>query len=101
MTKNIIWSPAAEKDFALVLEYLSTRWNKRIISRFINKLDDNIGLISQNPKLFPVINENLQIRKCVVTKQNTLFYREFNDNIEIIRLFDSRQDPKTIILKMH
>ena len=96
MTKHIIWSPASEKDFEAILEYINTRWNRRVILRFINKVDDTIGLISENPKLFPLINEELQIRKCVITKQNTLFYREVKQNIEVVRLFDSRQDPKKL-----
>jgi len=96
MTKYIIWSPASEKDFETILEYLNTHWNRRVILKFINKVDDTIGLISENPKLFPLINKELQIRKCVITKQNTLFYREVNQNIEVVRLFDSRQDPKKL-----
>jgi len=31
-----------------------------------------------------------------LTKQNTLFYRENKDSIDIIRLFDTRQDPKKL-----
>ena len=96
MTKYIIWSPASEKDFETILVYPNTHWNRRVILKFINKVDNTIGLISENPKLFPLINKELQIRKCVITKQNTLFYREVNQNIEVVRLFDSRQDPKKL-----
>ena len=93
MIRNIIWSPASEKDFEIILEYLQNKWNKRVISKFINKLDDNIRLIAEDPKIFPVINKELQIRKLVITKHNTIYYREIEDNIEIVRLFDSRQQP--------
>jgi len=31
-----------------------------------------------------------------VTKQNTLFYREVEKRIEILRLYDTRQDPKKL-----
>jgi plasmid stabilization system protein ParE len=53
-------------------------------------------LISENPKLFPIVHNDLKIRKCVISKQNILFYREVHKNIEIVRLFDSRQDPKKL-----
>ena len=96
MTKQIIWSPASEKDFQAILEYLNTQWNRNVILKFINKVDDTIRLISENSKLFPIINDDLKIRKCVISKQNTLFYREVHKNIEIVRLFDSRQDPKKL-----
>jgi plasmid stabilization system protein ParE len=96
MSKEIVWSPDAEKDFEEILEYLQLKWSNRIIRRFINKVDDNIELIVEEPKIFPLINEELQIRKSVITKQNTLFYRENADKIEIVRLFDTRQDPKKL-----
>ena len=93
MLKEVIWSPSAEKDFELILDYLQLNWNDRIINKFINKVDDNISLILDDYKIFPIINEELQIRKSVISKQNTLYYREKLGKLEIVRFFDSRQDP--------
>jgi len=36
------------------------------------------------------------IQKCVATKHNTLYYRETNHRIEILRLYDTRQNPETL-----
>ncbi len=96
MLNEVIWSPSAEKDFESILEYLKLNWNDRIILRFVNRVDDNIRLILEDHKIFPVINEELQIRKSVISKQNTLYYREKAGKLEIVRLFDSRQDPKKL-----
>ena len=93
MLKEVIWSPLAESDFESILDYLQSNWNDKIINRFINKVDDNISLILEDHKIFPVINQELQIRKSVISKQNTLYYREKAGKLEIVRLFDSRQDP--------
>ena len=93
MPKRIIWAPSAEKDFAGILEYLSTNWNDKVANHFINRLDAFLHLIENNPGLFPVIHKDLKIRKCVITRQNTLFYRKLAGVIEIIRIFDTRQDP--------
>ena len=93
----VIWSPAAEEDFRSILEYLQNKWSQRVINKFINKIDDNIGLILEDPKIFPIINQELEIRKSVVTKQNTLYYREVSNGVEIARLFDSRQDPTKLM----
>ena len=96
MLKEVIWSPLAEKDFESILDYLQLKWNDRIINRFINKVDDNIGLILEDYKIFPIINEELQIRKRVISKQNTLYYREKAGKLEVVRLFDSRQNPNKL-----
>ena len=96
MNKDIIWSPASEEDLNKIIEYLKLNWSLRIVSKFINSIDESVRLIKENPKIFPFINKDLGIRKCVITKQNTLFYREKNNNIEIIRVFDTRQDTNKL-----
>lgn len=99
MPKQIIWSPAAESDLENILTFLELKWSSRIVSRFLNRLDDCIYLISEDHKLFPIINKDIEIRKCVVSKQNTLYYRAKDNKIELVRLFDSRQDPEKLKFK--
>jgi plasmid stabilization system protein ParE len=99
MTKEVIWSPDSENDIKAILDYLEKKWNNTIIVKFLNKVDDTINLILEDPQIFPVINEELQIRKSVITKQITLYYRELVDKIEIVRIFDTRQDPKKLEFK--
>ncbi len=97
MTREIVWSPAAEKDLENISEYLNNKWNSKVALSFINKIEKSTLLISNNPRIFSLINKKLGIRKCVVTKHNSLFYRENSSNrIEIIRLFDNRQHPKKL-----
>jgi len=36
--------------------------------------------------MFPLINKKLNVRKCVLTMQNSLFYRELKDSVELIRI---------------
>ena len=96
MAKKIIWSPSAESDLKSVLIYLDKKWSVLVVNQFINKVDSFVNLIAEEPKLFPIINKKHNVRKCVLTKQNTLYYRENKDSIDIIRLFDTRQDPKKL-----
>lgn len=96
MLKPIKWSSYADDDFAKLLEYLENRWNKKVCLKFITKLDFCIDLIQKNPNQFPFLIKGFQIIKCVVTKQNILYYRETNTRIEILRLFDSCQNPETL-----
>jgi len=96
MRKPIKWSSHAEDDFVKLLEYLENRWNNNVCLKFISKLDFFFFLIHKNPNQFPYLNAQLQIRKCVVTKQNTLYYRENDARIEILRIYDTRQNPDTL-----
>jgi len=96
MSKRVTWSPLAEKDFETILEYLDENWGEKVIHHFISSTDDLISQISTSPKLFPLINKKLKIRKCVITKHNTLYYRERRQSIDILRIFDTRQDPEKL-----
>jgi plasmid stabilization system protein ParE len=93
MARQITWSQLARTDFISILEYLSIEWNPKVVSRFINETDTLIRPISRHPSQFPLINKSLNVRKCVISRQNTIYYRASGSTIEIIRIFDSRQDP--------
>jgi plasmid stabilization system protein ParE len=96
MPKLIIWSPLSVKDFENILEYLNTEWDEKVSNKFIDITDNLINQISVNPKQFPLINKNRKVRKCVITKHNTLFYRDRKDQIDILRIYDTRQSPKKL-----
>lgn len=93
MLKPNKWSSFADSDFTKLLEYLEFKWNNKVCTDFIENLDYCVAQIEKNPKLFPFINIEFQIKKCVVTKHNSIFYRETNSRIEILRLYDTRQNP--------
>jgi plasmid stabilization system protein ParE len=96
MNRTIVWSPASEKDFAGILEYLDSRWGIDVTNRFIDKLDGILEHIKRNPGQYPLIFKKLKIRKCVITKHNTLYYRYNQNQIEILRIYDTRQDPRKL-----
>lgn len=96
MGKKVKWSSRADGDFADILNYLNKFWNASIASEFISKVNKCINLIQQNSEQFPFLSKELKIRKCVVTKHNSIFYREMEDRIEILRLYDTRQNPNTL-----
>jgi plasmid stabilization system protein ParE len=96
MSKYLIWAPLAEHDFELILDYVYQDWGADITRKFIEKIEKLTEQILINPKQFPLINRKRKIRKCVVTKHNTLIYRERKGFVEILRIFDTRQDPKSL-----
>jgi len=75
MHRKLIWSPLAENDFTNILEYLQLNWENKVLENFIEITDRMIRQIVLNPKQFPIINKKYKVRKCVLTKHNTLFYK--------------------------
>ena len=96
MPKQIIWAPLAESDFSAILEYLDKNWDSKVASNFIDLTENTIDQISINPKQYPIIFKKKRIRKCVLTKHNSLFYRDSESQVEILRSYDTRQDPDSL-----
>ena len=48
MAEQIIWSSASENDFGVILEYLISHWNERVVLKFIDKIDNTVSLIEKN-----------------------------------------------------
>jgi len=99
MSKHIIWSHFAENDFENILDYLDKNWERKVATNFIDLTENILNQISLNPKQFPICYKRKKVRKCVLTKHNTLFYRDTKLYIEILRIYDSRQDPHTLTFK--
>jgi len=95
--EDVIWSPSAQKDLENITDYLMYKWGISVVEKFLGRLGRLIAPIAINPRQYPLIQPKLiNIRKCVVTKQNTLFNRIKKNRIEIIRFFDTRQDPEKL-----
>ena len=93
MPKQVIWSPQSENDFLDILNYLHENWDNKVVFKFIDITEELIHQISLNPKQFPLIQKKNKVRKCVISKHNSLYYRERREYIDVLRIYDNRQDP--------
>jgi plasmid stabilization system protein ParE len=96
MIRKVVISKTTEKKLDSLFNYLIEKWSIKVKNEFIEKLDYSIELIRNQPELFPESKEGKRIRKCVVTKQTTLFYRFTSKQINVITIFDTRQSPKKL-----
>ena len=93
---KVVLSPTARKKLDTLLEYLQAEWSVKVKREFIKKLDKSVDQIATHPKSCPESQEFKGLHKCVVTKQTSLFYRITEDEIEVITIFDNRQDPTSL-----
>ena len=92
---KVYLSELAENKLLILADYLLVKWNLKVKNDFIEKLTQKIEQISNQPECCPQSKYFLGLYKCVVTKQTTFYYRIFLDEneIEIITIFDTRQNP--------
>lgn len=92
--RALIWSPRAKSDYLNLLDYLHSNWGKQVTLRYVQRITALLDLICRKPELFPTAGKANLVRRCVVTKQTTLYYRLNKVNqIEVITIFDTRQNP--------
>jgi plasmid stabilization system protein ParE len=93
--RKLQFSNRSLKEIKNIVEYLNSKWSERTSKKFLNKLKENIDLIQINPELFP-ISEFEELRKCVVSKQTTVFFIIEKNKVYIVSVFDTRQNPNKI-----
>lgn len=92
---EIIWTQRAVKDLQKIIEYLFEEWSEKEVAKFLKALDQRLEVINKNPRLFAASEKMGNIRKSVLTRQTTIYYSISDEykTIQIITLFDTRQDP--------
>ncbi len=94
MAFEVIWTTLAEEDFQKVIGYLQTKWSEDIASAFVNKVQRRIERLSTFPFSGLGSKKDKSIRSIVLTKHNRLYYRIKNEKIEVLNIFDTRQNPE-------
>ena len=95
---RVFLSELAENKLLKLSDFLLENWNLKVRDDFIKKLTFKINQISKQPESCPQSIESKGLYKCVVTKQTTFYYRINleKQEIEIITVFDTRQNPNKL-----
>lgn len=96
MVKGVIFSPIAIKNTKEIIQYLKKEWSDNSANRFINILREKISIIKEYPNSYNSLDGRENIRRCVITKQTTLYYKIGKNKIEVITSYDSRQNPDNL-----
>lgn len=96
MVRPVLLTSHAKADLDSVTLYLFENWGLPVLENFLALYEAKIAIIAQYPTRYPFIFKTSGLRKAVLTKHNIILYREKKDHIEIISVFDTRQDPERI-----
>ena len=95
---KVIISERAEQNLDSIVLYLETEWSVRVRDKFLEVLKSKIEQIAKTPQMYEVSSKKKTIRRCVVSKQTSLYYRAKKEEIEIITIQDNRQNPRKLKL---
>lgn len=89
---EIVWSDHALNELTQTLEYLEQNFTEKELKKLSKEIEKSVNLISKNPFIFSY-SEIRNVRKVIITRYNTLYYRIKGKDIEIISFFSNRQNP--------
>ncbi len=93
MERKVFLSKRTKRKLESLLKYLENNWSTKTKNDFVKRMDKALNQIKIHPSSFPQSQIQNEIHKCVVTKQTTIYYRFDDKAINVITMFDNRQDP--------
>jgi plasmid stabilization system protein ParE len=93
MSFEIRFTPESEETFDAVISQLRDRWGEGFVNKFESKISKIINAISETPHLYPIFDENTEVRRCVLHKNCSLLYRVYGNTVLIVCFWDNRQEP--------
>lgn len=95
---SVGWSDRAIADKNKIIDYLQKNWTMKELQSFIKKLDNLIDSISVNPEMFRKARKDSNYRRCVLSKQTTIYYKFEDEKVLIQALWDNRRNPEDLNL---
>ena len=95
---QITISENAKRRIENVFHYLEQEWSEKVRDDFKFKLLKQVDFLRQNPYMFPASQVKKNIRRCIITKHNAMYYRVKDNEVEIVTLHDTRSDPESLDL---
>jgi plasmid stabilization system protein ParE len=96
--RKIIWSARAKNDLIEILDYYYKRNGTKTYSKKLNStLRKSIKLLKKYPYIG--VKTDIQSVRNLITSCYSIFYEIGSESIEIITIWDDRQNPDNLILE--
>ncbi len=91
---KIVWTEHALADLGQTFSYLEQNFSEHEIRRLAHKIESILALIATQPTMYPESSPRKGVRRAVILRLNSLYYRVTDRQIEILSFFSNRQDPE-------
>ena len=92
---QVVWTRMARIDFDENIIYLLENWTERDARQFTKKSMSAIRIIQNNPYAFAATDYK-DVRKVLVVKQTTLYYKLYENTIQLLRFWDNRRNTENL-----
>ena len=93
MQFNVVFTDEADDKFDSIGNQILERWGEAELFKFRARAYDIVERLSKFPFIFQAVESSVNIRKAVIHKNCSLFYRVSDQNVILLFFWDNRQDP--------
>jgi hypothetical protein len=94
--RTVRWNKLARLDYYQNIDYLLKIWSEKEVQNFIDKVFEIESIFTKGNVEFQNTNR-IGIKRCVINKQITLFYRVVDEkNVEFLRFWNNNQNLKSL-----
>ncbi len=91
MAYTIVWTDNAREDLQQIVSYLKTNWSDTVAEKFVETALHKVSLLETQPFIGTASEKEKTVRKLLISKQITLFYKVAEPNVILLDFFDVRQ----------
>lgn len=96
--RKIRWNYLAKEDFYNTIDFLLENWSEKEAQDFIDEVYEIIYILQKGNVDFQQTDIS-GVKRCVLRKQITLFYKIIDKNtIELLRFWNTYQDDQNLKL---
>ena len=92
------WRPQAEEDLREQVAWLEANRGQAAATHFLEQVAKTLTHLSSGLIAYRIIDAERGIRRCPINKYIALYHRLLGNEIELLTLFDTRQDPDKLRL---
>lgn len=94
MVLQVRYSLKAKQEYTAIISYIIQNFGLEkaiLVDGYFEKV---IRQISINGEMYPLFDKRRKIRRCVISKQTTLFYRVERKNLELVSFRGNLMNPE-------
>jgi hypothetical protein len=89
---EVVYSLESREEIKEIIAYLRNSFSEKEVKQFDLMLIEFDQRVINYPKVYPISNKKLRIRKAVLSKQLSVFYRVYRSHIFVATVKDNRCD---------
>lgn len=93
---RVFWTDNALSELQQTFDYLRDNFGEAEVRRLAREIEFVLKYISNFPRAYPESEKQKGVRKAVILKFNSLYYRSDEKMVEILSFFSNRQNPEKI-----